>query len=89
MISPASAAGESPAQKGSGGNISSVFDETQNRVQPRFSELKKAIWKDSMKQSWAEVLAALKEKVEQMESLGSKVRRIIKRGLVSTQGIIS
>lgn len=89
MISPASAAGESPAQKGVGGNISSIFNETPGMVQPRFSELKKAIWKDSMKQSWAEVLAALKDKAEQMETLGSKVRRIIKRGLVSTQGIIS
>jgi hypothetical protein len=75
MISPTSTAGVSQAQKGADENISSVFDvktwEMDN--QARFSDLKKAIWKDSMIQSWAQVLTALKEAAEQIESLGSKV----------------
>ena len=75
MISSTSAAGVSQAQKGAGGNISSVFDVKTWEVdhQARFSELKKAIWKDSMIQSWAQVLTALKEATEQIEFLGSKV----------------
>lgn len=73
MISSASASGESQTQKGTGGNISSVFEaKTREMAHPRFSQLKKSIWKDSMRQSWAQVLTALKEKVEQMETLGSK-----------------
>jgi len=68
-----SSAGESPAQKATAGNISSVFDRrTQGEAHPRFSELKKTIWKDSMTQSWAQVLDALKEKVEHIGSVGSK-----------------
>ena len=73
MISSASAAGDSPVQKGSTNNISSVFEKkTQGNAHSRFSELKKAIWKDPMSQSWAQVLDALKEKVEQVKSLGPK-----------------
>ena len=80
-VSPASAAGESPAQKSFGVNISAPFDDKRGRVQPRFSEAKKAIWKDSMRQSWTEVLTALKEKAEQMESLGSKASNAVKDAL--------
>ena len=80
-VSPASAAGESPAQKGFSVNISAPVNEPRSRVQPRFSELKKAIWKDSMRQSWAEVLAALKDKAEQMETLGSKASDVVKDAL--------
>lgn len=68
-----SSAGESLAQKDTAGNISTIFDrKTEGDVHPRFSELKKTIWKDSMKQSWIQVLDALKEKVEQIGILGSK-----------------
>ena len=68
-----SSAGESLAQKGAPGNISSVFDrKVQGDPHPRFSELKKTIWKESMKQSWTQVLDALKEKAEQIGSVGSK-----------------
>lgn len=82
MISSASAAAESPTQKGATGNISSIFDQKeQDNVHPRFSKLKKAIWKDSMTQSWAQVLEALKEKVEQIRSLGSMVGDSIKNPL--------
>lgn len=84
MISSASAAGESPAQKGATGNISSVFErKTQDNAHPRFSELKKVIWKDSIVQSWAQVLDALKEKANQMESLGSKAGSLINHPHVS------
>jgi len=79
MISSASAAGDSPAQKGTSGNISSVFaQKTEGKAHPRFSELKKAIWKDSITQSWVQVLDALKEKAEQVGTLGSKVGHLIK-----------
>jgi hypothetical protein len=78
MISSTSAAGASPAKKGGNGNISSIFDVgLQDNVHHRFSELKKEIWNDSMKQSWVQVLAALKEKTKQVESLGSKVSNTI------------
>ncbi|KAF9653928.1 DUF1479-domain-containing protein [Thelephora ganbajun] len=73
MFSSGSAAGESLAQKGTTGNISSIFNvKTQRVFHPRFSELKKAMWKDPMAQSWAQVLDALKGKAEQIGSLGSK-----------------
>ena len=48
----------------------------------RFSELKKTIWKDSMTQSWAQVLDALKDKVEQIESMGSRVGNSVGRPFV-------
>ena len=68
-----SSEGESPPRKDTSGNISSIFDrKTQGEAHPRFSELKKTIWKDSMTQSWQQVLGALKEKVELIESIGSK-----------------
>lgn len=57
------------------GNISTIFDEKTrmgDRGHPRFADLKKTIWKDSMRQSWAQVLVALRERAELMESLGSK-----------------
>ena len=74
MFSSASTQGESPAQMSTSGNAQSIFVlRTQDKVHPRFSELKKAIWRDSMTQSWAQVLESLKEKAEQMESMGSKV----------------
>ena len=77
-----SSAGESLAQKGTAGNISSVFDrKVQGDAHPRFSELKKAIWKESMKQSWTQVLDALKEKVEEIGSVGSKAGNSIRSPL--------
>jgi hypothetical protein len=89
MISSASAVGESPARKGNAGNISSIFDQGGRvNVHPRFSELKKAIWKDSMTQSWAQVLGALKEKVEQIGSLGSKVATSIKHPPVCAKAMM-
>ena len=89
MVSPVSAAGESPAQKDVTKGISSVFErKAQGHILPRFSELKKTIWKDSMAQSWAQVLDALKEKAKQMESLGPKVRNSIKRSHVCAKAVI-
>ena len=89
MFSSASAKGESPAQMGAAGSLSSVFErKTQGNVHPRFSELKKAIWKDSMTQSWAQVLDSLKEKAEQMESLGSKVGDPTKHPLGRAKGVM-
>ena len=74
MFSSASAQGESPTQMSTSGNAQSIFVlSTQDKVHPRFSELKKEVWKDSMARSWAQVLESLKEKAEQMESMGSKV----------------
>ena len=74
MFSSAKDARKSPAQQGSPGNISSIFEQkTQDGTHERFSEVKKAIWKDSMLESWAQVLDALKEKTELVGALGSEV----------------
>ena len=74
-----SSTGESLAKKDTTGNISSIFSQSkQGTIHPRFSELKKAIWKDSMTQSWIEVLDALKGKAEQIGSLGPKAGYSIK-----------
>jgi hypothetical protein len=90
VISPDAATGGSPVPKAIGGNISSPFNgKAQGRAQPRFSELRKEIWKDSMRESWAEVLAALKDKAEQMESLGSKASGTITIRHVYAQAIVS
>jgi hypothetical protein len=87
---PSTSAGDSSAQKGMSGNISSIFDDkTGDNDLPRFSELKKTIWKDSMAQSWAQVLAALKEKAEEIESLGSKVGSTIAERLVCAKCMAS
>lgn len=72
------------------GNISSIFDDkSMDTVHPHFSELKKTIWKDSMGESWAQVLAALKEKTEEIESLGSKASNTIAELLVYAQCMTS
>ena len=42
-----------------------------------------------MVQSWVQVLDALKEKAEQMESLGSKAGNLINRPLVYTKPVTS
>ena len=66
-------AGESQTPKARPGNISTIFDQrTLGSSYKRFSEIKKAVWKDSMLESWAQVLDALKEKTELIEALGSK-----------------
>jgi hypothetical protein len=78
MTSSPSAAGESPAQTGTTGNISSVFELKAPESIPRFAELKKTMWKDSMIQSWAQVLDVLKEKAEQVGLLGSKAGDSVK-----------
>ena len=91
MISPTSAAGVSQAQKGTDGNISSVFDVKTREMdhRTRFSELKKAVWKDSMRQSWAQVLTALKEATGQIESLGSKVGNTTENPPVRAQATVT
>jgi hypothetical protein len=87
MISSASAT--APAQEGTAGNISSIFErKTRDNAHPRLSALKKAIWKDSISQSWTQVLEALKEKAEQVGSLGSKVGDSIKHALVCAEPLI-
>ena len=73
MFSSAKAARKSPAQQGSPGNISSIVDQTTPGGTREHSEVKKAIWKDSMLESWAQVLDALKEKTELVGALGSEV----------------
>ena len=67
-----SSTGASFSLKGITGKISSAFGRKAHG-EVRLSDLKKTIWKDSMVQSWIQVLDALKEKVEQIESVGSKV----------------
>lgn len=74
MFSSAEATRKSSAQQGGPGNILSIFEQKpQGGSHERFSELKKAIWKDSMLESWAQVLDALKEKTELVGVLGPKV----------------
>ena len=88
MISSASATGESLAQGGAPGNISSIFEQkTREKAHPRFSALKKALWQDSMLQSWVQVLDALKAKAEQVGSLGSKVDDSIKHSVVCAKAV--
>ena len=90
MISSASAARDSPAQRDVNGNISSTFNQkSRDATHPRFSELKKTIWKDSMVQSWTQVLAALKEGAEQIKSMGSNVSNTSTEGIVRTQRVMS
>ena len=91
MISSASAAGDSPVPaRDVSGNISSIFDDkSKDTAHPRFSELKKMIWKDSMMQSWTQVLAALKDQAEQIESLGSKASNMCTQCIVCTQRVAS
>ena len=73
VFSSAKGARKLSAQRAVSGNISSLFDQkTDGNSYARFSELKKAVWKDSMSESWAQVLDALKEKTELIEALGSK-----------------
>ena len=89
MISSASAAGEPPVQGDIARDISSIFNRKMRDIDhPRFSALKKAIWKDPISQSWAQVLDALKEKVEQVGILGPKVGNSIKRVLVCAKALI-
>ena len=79
-----SSTGASRGQKGITGNTSSTFDR-RAWGENRLSDLKKTIWKDSMAQSWVQVLEALKEKVEEIESAGSKVRSSTRHPLLSFQ----
>jgi hypothetical protein len=64
-----------PKQEGS---ISSVFttltSENASVVPPRFADLKKEIWKDSLIQSWREVLEELEVAVDEISTRGSDVR---------------
>ena len=84
MISSADA---SLARKAATGNVSSVL-ERKAQGDARFSDLKKTIWKDSMAQSWAQVLDALKEKVEHIGSVGSKAVSSIRHTLVRAKTVI-
>ena len=72
---------------GTTGTIASVFDVKRQNNIPRFVELKKAMWKDSMLQSWAQVLDALKEKAEQVELLGSKAGDSAKHPFICAKAI--
>jgi hypothetical protein len=67
--------------------IASVFDVKRHNNIPRFVELKKAMWKDSMIQSWGQVLDALKEKAEQVELLGSKAGDSAKHPFVCAKAV--
>ncbi|RDB20698.1 Uncharacterized protein YbiU [Hypsizygus marmoreus] len=59
------------------GSISSIFTsltgETPAVLPPRFSTLKKEIWRDEMIESWREVLNELEEAVEEVSSRGSEM----------------
>ncbi|KAK7036527.1 hypothetical protein VNI00_011724 [Paramarasmius palmivorus] len=56
------------------GDISDVFsslkDSVSNDLPPRFSQLKKDLWNDTMSQSWKEILGELEVKTEEIASLG-------------------
>lgn len=59
------------------GTISSVFTsltgEAQAALPERFSALKKEMWRDTLVQSWREVLGELEQATERVASKGSEV----------------
>jgi len=61
------------------GSIASIFTSfsasgAAAQVLPdRFTDLKKEIWKDSLTQSWKEILAALETAVDEISSQGGSV----------------
>lgn len=59
------------------GSIADIFTtltgEEHNTLPERFSDLKKELWKESLVESWREVLEALPAAVEEIASAGSEV----------------
>ncbi|PPQ78587.1 hypothetical protein CVT25_010563 [Psilocybe cyanescens] len=59
------------------GSIADIFTsltgEAHNVLPDRFAGLKKELWKDSLVESWREVLEALPEAVQEIEAKGSKI----------------
>jgi acyl carrier protein phosphodiesterase len=59
------------------GSIADIFtsltDEQHNTLPDRFVDLKKELWKDSLVESWREVLEALGPAVEEVAAKGSEV----------------
>lgn len=59
------------------GSIAAIFtsltDEEHNTLPDRFVDLKKELWKDSLVESWREVLEALGPAVEEVAAKGSDV----------------
>ena len=62
------------------GSIASVFSSLSGgapALPTRFSDLKKEIWRDFLVQNWREVLAELKDSVEQVVVRGANVLRSV------------
>ncbi|KDQ56263.1 hypothetical protein JAAARDRAFT_132800 [Jaapia argillacea MUCL 33604] len=60
------------------GSIADVFasllsDEPADPFPPRFSDLKKEIWKDGLVESWRQVLGELESSVEEIKEKGSEI----------------
>ncbi|KAF8181820.1 hypothetical protein BJ912DRAFT_906656 [Pholiota molesta] len=59
------------------GSIADIFtsltDEAHNTLPDRFVDLKKELWKDSLVESWREVLEALEPAVEEVAAKGSEI----------------
>ncbi|TFK45112.1 hypothetical protein BDQ12DRAFT_695360 [Crucibulum laeve] len=89
--SPAPATRRLPKEEGSIADIfTSLTDEEHNALPERFSDLKKEMWKDSLVESWREVLKELETTVEEVATRGSDmVPRIsysdIQKGLSKDQ----
>jgi len=60
------------------GNISDVFTSLSGGevevLPPRFSDLKKELWNNRMKDAWNEVLAELRGRTKEIARMGSRVR---------------
>lgn len=65
------------------GSIASVFTTLSGGADtvlpPRFSDLKKEIWRDNLVESWHEVLNHLDEAVEEVATKGATVRACLTR----------
>jgi len=63
------------------GSIASIFSslsgEAAETLPPRFAQLKKELWKESLVQSWRQVVADLREATEEVAAKGSDVGRSV------------
>jgi len=68
-----------PADDNQEGSIADVFSSLGGDafvpLEPRFSDLKKALWHDGLIESWRSVLSALDERTAEIVERGNKVRR--------------
>ena len=78
MTATEASTGTRTKQKGEG-SIADVFSSLSGgtpALPPRFSDLKKEIWTDSLAQSWREVCDELHGMVEQIAERGTDVLRV-------------